>query len=547
LTSMNNNSTIIGRKDFFFIDYNTDLFLTIAKGYFSMNINGCLHKLLDVFTNGFYLLFFIISSGIVLLQISLFGIYSVTVACRIFLMLLFLTLFTDFITIRYNIKISTVYKVFALGIFIVILSYISCCMTFSLPSDTQILYDSAVALVKHGTLDIPYDYSVFYPNLGFHTLSDYYCRYPNNIAMLFILTAIYSIGNLFGIDPSSFSGQSFAVFVTAVSVAIAVHFLCKSAELIFNNKNVYFKCLFLNIIFLSYYYSCPNFYTDVWILFPLCLGFYYAVKFYLTKNNKYIVLCSLSWAIGSQLKITVVIALIAFCIFIIFEKETFFKNKLISLLYLATPFTLFIIAFHAWYNHCSIFDFSRYEELYYPFTVWISYGSHGIGGYHYEDSLLAYHTPFNMRGQVMIDHIKTIFLSYTPAEYMQFLKNKLSFIWGDGLFEGGIYAQWSLFQNWTNRLTNPICREYALSKLWADSYTLILTICGSIASLIQIKKKDNPWLLFINVLITGFILYLCIFEAAPRRAIPAMLFFMLDTIYILNKISNYILQKLHLT
>ena len=508
-----------------------------------MNNNSIQYKIVDGLTTTFYIIFSIVLAILASVQASLFGIYFVIGAFLIFTTLLIIIIFADILARRYKLDLKTPQQLFAISIFAVFLAYVSCCMTCTLPSDTQILYDSAAALINNGTLNVPYDYSIYYPDLGFYTLSDYFCRYPNNIAMLLILTGIYSIGSLFGFNAGTISGQSFAVLITAISVAVAVHFLCKSAQYIFKSVNVYFHCLLLNILFLSYYYSSPNFYTDIWILCPLCCGLYFAVRYYTTKKNRYAFLCSLLWAIGSQLKITVLIPLIAFCIFIVFEKENTIRNKIISLLYITVPLLIFIYLFHTWYYNNSLFDFSRHEELYYPFTVWISYGSHGIGGYHYGDSVLAYQAPYHLRDQVVFNHIKDIFSAYSPAEYLQFMYNKLSFIWGDGLFEGGVYAQWALFENWTNYFTNPTCHGENLVEIWTNSFAFMLVACGLIASLIQIKKRDNPWLLFINVLIFGFILYLCIFEAAPRRAIPAMLFFMLDTLYLLKLLSAGIQNK----
>ena len=508
-----------------------------------MHVHNNSHKIIDGLTTAFYVAFSILMLGLCTLQASIFGFLTSVGSVLIFSVLLLMTVVADSLTNRYRINHEKLWQLLTVGTFAVLLAYISCQMTCALPSDTQILYDSVAALLEHGTLDIPYDFSVFYPDLGFYTLADYYCRCHNNIAMLLVLTAIYSVGSLFGITAGSIYGQSLAVFVTAICVAVAVHYLCKSAQYIFKGTNTYFMCLAINILFLSYYYSCPNFYTDIWILCPVACGFYCSLKFYSTKKKSYLFLCSVLWAIGSQLKITAAIPIIAFGIFIIFEKENSFPNKIIHLLWLLIPFAVLIVGFQTWYRNSSMFDFSRHEELYYPFTVWISYGSHGLGGYHYEDSLLAYHTPFHLRKQVMANHIKEIFASYTPSEYFQFLKNKLSFIWGDGLFEGGTYAEWALFENWTNFFTNSECWGKGFAQLWSNSFSLMLSACGAVTAILQIRKRDNHWLLFINIIAMGLFLYLCIFEGAPRRAIPAVLMFMFDAVYLLKKFSNHIRKK----
>ena len=420
------------------------------------------------------------------------------------------------------------------------LSCVSCKMTCALPSDTQIVYDSAAALLKQGTLNVEYDFSTFYPELGYYTLADYYCRSSNNIMLLLIITAVYAVGAPLGVEVGTADGQWLAVFATALSVAVAVHMLCKSVQHIFKRPVAYFQCLALNALFLCYYYSCPNFYTDIWILCPIFCGLYFAVRFFETQKKHFAVVCSLFWSIACELKVTSAIMLIALCIYLILRKQSSPKEKATLLLLFTLPFFAYIFVFHAWYHHCGLFDFSRYEELYYPWTVWLSFGSHGQGGYHYEDAVFAYKTPFEQRDKAVAEHIKEIFSSYTFSEYLRFLKNKLSFVLGDGLFEGGEYAYWALFQNWTNKFTNPLYVENSYALMWADSFTLMLWCCGAATSLLQIKRRDNSWLLFVNIAIFGFIFYLSLFEAAPRRMIPAMLLLMVDAVYLLRRFGEAI-------
>ena len=504
------------------------------------------HKAADGLTAAFFAAFAAVMLLLIMLLAPHFGLYATVGAATIFTTLLLLFTASGLCAAHRHTPASRLnpQRLLIMGAFAAFLAYVSCCMTCSLPSDTRILYDSAAALLQHGTLEIPYDFSPYFPNVGFETLSHYFCRYYNNIAMLLILTAIYAVGQPLGFVAGQSDGQIFAVAVTALAAALTVHLLCKSAERIFKSSSAYLQCLLLNICFLSYYYSCANFYTDIWILLPIAAGLHAAVRHAEDGKPHRLIAASLCWAVACQLKITGAIAIIALCICIALKKDMTLKKKAASLLLLLLPFLLLTALFSLWYRNCPIFDFSCEEKLYFPWTTWVLYGSSGVGAYDHSYSQLIYNMPYAERDAYTLQLIRENYAGYSFAEFLQFLKTKFIAVWGDGLFEGGIYAQWSLMSNWTNRFTNPLIMECALASLWADAFTLMLYCCGLAASAVQAKRRDSNWLLFGNVFIFGLMLYLSIFECAPRRAMPAILFFMLDAVYLLRKVTGALIKKL---
>lgn len=394
------------------------------------------------------------------------------------------------------------------------------------PSDTQIIYDAAAYLSKHRDLSGVYDSFGGYATLGFERFSDYFCRYYNNILMLLTVTAIYKVFGWTGFKIGTASGQVLAIAVTSIFMVIGIIFFLKAITLITKSKSNILLGILLTFSFLAPYYSCPNVYTDIWVIPFMLIACFHWVAYCKEGTSLNLVVCAVLLGIGALYKITALIQVVAIVIYSLLNNNWGLKRKIIVILAFVFIILLIFSLFKLWYRSSPIFDFSRERDLYYPWTLWLCFGSHANGMYNRQDCELAYSTPYEQRDAIVWNEIKKNYSSYSFKSYISFIANKWSLTWSDGLFDGGYYTQYPISDewSWTLRLTQPSFRTYWLLRYFSNGYILFLFFLLLCKTLIHIKNKDKSISIFflLSLLILGFIIYLSFFESAPRRAIPAI-------------------------
>lgn len=200
------------------------------------------------------------------------------------------------------------------------------------------------------------------------------------------------------------------------------------------------------------------------------------------------------------------------------------KRKIIVILAFVFIILLIFSLFKLWYRSSPLFDFSRERELYYPWTLWLCFGSHANGMYNRLDCELVYSTPYEQRDSVVWREIKKNYSSYSLLDYFSFIKKKWLLTWADGHFDGSQYTLWPVGTNFSLYLTQPWSPLFSFLVSFSNGYNLLLYCLLSINALLRIKNKDSALspFFYMSLLFLGFVLYLNFFESAPRRAIPAI-------------------------
>ena len=167
-------------------------------------------------------------------------------------------------------------------------------------------------------------------------------------------------------------------------------------------------------------------------------------------------------------------------------------------------FFLFLFAFTAWYRYSGIIDFTRSDEIGAPWNLWVLFGSHDKGGDTeiYKDTAFAAAFPtMEERSAAIWKRIFENYRSYSFSEFLELLRNKLLFAWNNSMFESSEYLLWPLESNWTVYITQP---QFFPTQL-------------------------------IRAYVFGTMLYLLIFENAPRRAMIAVPFMIYNVIFLLSQ------------
>lgn len=417
--------------------------------------------------------------------------------------------------------------------------YLAFKMRIHLPGDTDIIFASVADILKDGKLNEinPSISGVHYPGVGLYTNNDYFCRFPNNIGLLLIYVSIYALGGKAGIPENTSQGQLPAIVATAIAVSLTVLFIALCVKIVYKRNSYALITLLLCYVFLPFVFGIPNFYTDLWVL-PFTLGGVYCyLKNKLSKSDKKYLsfLAGFLIALGVQMKITAAVALVAIVIDLFLSNT---KGKWKSLTLLLFGFISFTAIFIFWYRYSGFIDFSRSDEIGAPWNLWLLFGSHDVGGGTeiYPDTIFAASFPtMQERSAAIWQRVFENYRSYSFFEFLTFLRNKMLFAWNNGMFESNLYLLWPVESNWTAYLTQPQFLPSQIISAFSNIYMLFLYASSALSAGVSIVKKKLDYTFLSNLFIFGIMLYLQLFENAPRRAIIAIPFMIFNVIFLLSQ------------
>ena len=406
---------------------------------------------------------------------------------------------------------------------------------YQLPPDTDIIYKSAADLLDDGRLNnINNDLSFYYTEMTLYTNADYFCMFPNNIAHLLTLCFVFLLGRPFGIQPLTPAGLTWAVFISSLFIALCALFVCLIVKRLFHSHSATLLAFLLCAVCPTFYYSVPNFYTDTYVLLPMLAASYAFLVFIDKGLLRYAFAGTLLFTWASLVKITAVIALLAVVLYYVFtpKKASPFKKPLV-IFGLAATLLLLRFLFSFWYINSAMFDFSRADELTMPLSLWFCFGSSGLGTINNPDRLYAISiTDPGLRSRLLWERAFHNYRQYSVADLLTLWHRKLVWTWNDGLYEGGIYAQWPLHTNWSTAITQPDSRAYFFVYWFSQGHMMMLYLASLLSGLVSFAKKKVDSSFFFHLCIFGIMLYLQIFETAPRRAILALPFLFFNLIYL---------------
>lgn len=435
--------------------------------------------------------------------------------------------------------------------------YVAYSLKYIIPPDTDIIYVSVADLMDDGRLNsINANLPMYYTDMKLNTNADYFCMFPNNIAHLLTLYFAFLLAKPFGIQPVTPEGHVWAIFISSLVMALSVLFVCLIVYRLFHSNAATLFALFLCAICPTFYYSVPNFYTDTYILLPTLMALYFFIIFITNGKYRYFFISVTLFTWASLVKITAVVVLVAALIYYLFGQNKISYAKKLLLICLACGLVFLLrFLFSLWYTNSAMFDFSRMDELRMPVSFWFCFGSHDLGTINNPDRLYAISiTDPALRSRLLWERAFTYYDQYSFADLVALWHQKLVWTWNDGLYEGGIYAYNSSNANWSAAIVQPHTIQYFLIYWFSQGHIMMLylgTLASGVVSLIK-RKLDSAFLL--NLCIFGTMLYLQIFETAPRRAIISLPFFFINLIYlhqqpiiadIIRKISPFQKNKRH--
>lgn len=418
---------------------------------------------------------------------------------------------------------------------------------------------------------------------------NYFMMYPNNLFLLFIFAIICKIS-----EGLAFIDYKFLlVVINVIMVDLAILFTILSVKKLFNKKaTIVSAVLFIVLFGFSPWIVVP--YSDTLsMVFPIAIFYLYLklkdlkndddaikkveVEGVVNKKNKslkrrtkqFIILISIGIlaTIGSQIKPTIIIVLIAILIAEFIRNIKSFKG----ILALFASIFIVLLSFVTWkgiYNKkienytINGYNISDRYDVEFPFTHFAMMGLQSVhvenrgtiyGAYVPEDVVFTESIKGkDEKAKANIEEIKRRLKSFGPVGYLKFLVGKGLWVLSDGSFyyggEGHFmisepYATGTLATKLQNIFLSYGDKFFGLVHIFQGAWLLILFLV--IYPLFEKGrfKYDNS-LFVIRITITGIVLFLLLFEARSRYLINHIPFFILLAGYGFNLVYERFLKEI---
>lgn len=232
--------------------------------------------------------------------------------------------------------------------------------------DMGAIFDGAIEWLQTGTFASQYEYMSYF---------------PNNLGSMAFLNLFFWIASWFGVQDFFMVGVVINSLLCVAAMG-TTSLICKK---ILSTKHSIFV-LVLFAVSLPFYFIAAAFYTDALsLLFPVLV---YLLYLYAREENKVgkrvFLYCAMSLvaAVGMLIKFTVVIAVIAVVIDMMFRGD--YRRLLLRLGIIAMAIGIFLMSFNL-YIYSKHLDPAQAKKLNTPYGHWVMMGLSGIGAYNPQD------------------------------------------------------------------------------------------------------------------------------------------------------------------
>ena len=377
-------------------------------------------------------------------------------------------------------------------------------------------------------------------------LTLYFLRFYNNRGGLLFLHCIFNFVYLFGI--TDFYLVATVLNALLIDVAfLLVYLICRKQFGVKLAKMALMLCLFC----IPLYYYVPVFYTD-----PLSMVFIPLIYYlYLLGKDKplkskllYYGLAGISCAVGSMIKMTVLITLAAIIIDIILSCKT--KRHIMTLLSPICISVIIIFLFNTLINqyyYSSIIDKEEEYRSRLPVSFWIMLGlnKERTGQYIGEDyNFIFEYENIEKRDIEAKKEIKQRIENFGVVDYLEFLFKKACINFGQG--EYGVY-----YFIKDNPKHSTVLHEFGTEegkyfsafRNITQGYHVLLLIFITGSACLLLKRKDLKNISLIPYIsIFGLFLFLSLWETNPRLTLNYFPMYIIAAVPAVNYICGKTLK-----
>ena len=371
--------------------------------------------------------------------------------------------------------------------------------------------------------------------------SVYLIRYPNNFALVFLLSAVYRLCTLiFGYVPSLVP-----VIINAFAINISVLLTVFTARKISGNRRAIFVLL-LCFLFAPFYTYVPYYYTDS-LSMPFCVGAIYLFVVALNSEKKIqkCVLLAVSGVLvflGYKLKGSLIILLAAILIYVILKMNI--KQVVCIALALIAGFGSTGAIYTAAFNSLDIITEEQSDRYEYPYTHWVMMGLKGLGHYNLKDS--NYTDSFESKAEKQeanLKEIKNRIENYGADGLTEHIFNKAVWTWEDGTYYISHHIEDCKRENILHSFVLTEGENHLYFFIYSNGFQLLLIFLILMSILKGCIRPDvNIMTLFKGIIFAAFIFFL-IWETRSRYLYNFTPLFILVAVDGLDFIVSAIIKK----
>lgn len=344
--------------------------------------------------------------------------------------------------------------------------------------------------------------------------SVYLYRYPNNFAIVFLLSFVCRIAYLiFGYVPRMVP-VALNVFAINFSVLMTI-FLAKR---LFGNKKSLFV-LFLCVLFLPYYTYTPYYYTDS-LSMPFVILSIYLFVCALQSNRKYkkyvfMVLSGVTIFVGYKLKGSIIIIAAVAIIYIVlkFNLKKAICFTLAFVISIAGASAVYTVGFKS----LNIVSEQQADECEYPLTHWIMMGLKSHGAYNLADSQYTQSFANKQDKQdANIAEIKKRISDYGVIGMAAHCLEKAVWTWEDGTYYISHHIEKPVKKNALHSIVLKNGEYYWLFDAYSCGFQLFLMLMMLISLTKGIRKPRIDITVFLKGIVFAAMLFFLIWETRSR-------------------------------
>lgn len=347
--------------------------------------------------------------------------------------------------------------------------------------------------------------------------SEYFARFPNNIAIMLLYTGVGKLLVLF--TGSAAFLYEVAIILNAVFITLGI-WLCMRTSALLGGTKAAAICFVICFFFSPLYLVMPLAYTDVISFMFTSVVLYFLVRFIRQKKLLYLALSGGICAVGMMFKMTAGILAIAVVIILLLGKKSSLKRAGIFLLALAVLFAGLNICI----DNSGLISPEQSEKYEFPMQYWIMMSLAGSGGFDaYSYDMILHTEGYEQKKEIataeMLRRIEE--KGFSGLAY-HMLITKVTTMWDSGTMN----LFWRLVEPQsenpinaliTNETTNKIV--LAASQGFYAAILLLAMICG-------IKhRRSKPYQVML-LTIFGVFLFFMFWEAEGRYLIQFMPIFL---------------------
>lgn len=385
-------------------------------------------------------------------------------------------------------------------------------------SDVGEVYQSAAEILNNGHVnnEVTGQEALYWST--FKSNNDYFVINLHNIPILLYYTLYYKLISFIGVTVPSYNAIYLAGILNIIHIVISVIFGIITADIIFGEQARFIFSI-MSFMFIPYYTNVGMLYTDIISMTYVSLAILLYIYADSNKNSIIYFITGCIISIGTLLKGSAILLLIAICMHLVL-KCIHEKLNIKYIVCIIVGYVIINLAFSLLIEHTDFVDLSYRDKLEFPKIHWVMMGLNpsGNGGYVQDD--FNYTASFSTKKDKEDADIKLLLERLAdydnPKDFVNNEINKLINTWSDGKFMDTFYLIYSYNKGKWYEYIEQSSSKYIYYYTYVTTYIYVIYILIIVGTLRRIRRSDLDNIVFIEITLVGLVTFLLMWESRSR-------------------------------